>query len=436
MFSDNFSSLFDLLPIGSYRSSPSGKQLRANPALVRLNGYRSEAEMLAAVNDIATEWYCDPGRRSEFLRLLRAQGRVVDFVSEIFRHKTRERIWIREHAHQVCDSQGEVLYFEGTVEDITEEYQTRCDLQASESRFRAMTELSSDWYWELDTNLRFTRLDLGRYRTNPGVNQDVLGKTRQQLTHIEMTAAQTAQYQSLLAARQVFHDFEFPIRATDGQLVWHAISGEPMVNGSGDFVGFRGIGRDVTARRQSQELIRQMAFHDALTGLANRRLFMDRLQQALAGMARSGQCSILMFLDLDKFKALNDLQGHGVGDQLLQQVAQRLKACVRGVDTVARLGGDEFTILLEDAGVNTGFARLHAQAVADKVLHSIQTPFKLGDELAPLACQAGASLGVAILSDPSNSAELCLKLADAAMYRAKAAGRNQICFDTSDGAQD
>ena len=136
----DFSTLFELLPIGAYRSSPAGRQLRANAALVRLNGYADEAEMLAEVGDIGREWYVDAAQRAEFARRLERDGHVVDFVSEVYRHKTRERIWIRENAHVVRDADGEVLFFEGTVEDITAERATQRSLEMSERRFRAMTE--------------------------------------------------------------------------------------------------------------------------------------------------------------------------------------------------------------------------------------------------------------------------------------------------------
>ena len=107
---DDFSSLFDLLPIGAYRTTPDGRQLRANAALVRMNGYGSEPAMLDGVRDIAKEWYVLPHRRYEFMALMSSKGRVIDFVSEVYRHKTRERIWVREHAHAVYDGKGEILF--------------------------------------------------------------------------------------------------------------------------------------------------------------------------------------------------------------------------------------------------------------------------------------------------------------------------------------
>jgi PAS domain S-box-containing protein len=136
------STLFDLLPIGAYRSSVDGRQLRANRALVRLNGYASEGEMLAAVNDIGAEWYVDAGRRAQFMQAMHREGQVLNFVSEVHRHKTRQRIWIRESAHVVRGAGGQVLHYEGTVEDITQQRRIEEALRASERRFRAMTERS------------------------------------------------------------------------------------------------------------------------------------------------------------------------------------------------------------------------------------------------------------------------------------------------------
>lgn len=135
----DYSTLFSFLPIGAYRCSIKGQMVRVNPALVRLNGYDTEAELLGAVNDVALEWYVDPHRRIEFRRLLDRDGFVRGFVSEIRRHRTRERIWISEHAHNVCDADGKVLYYEGTVEDITAQVHAQDELRRSEEQLRLIT---------------------------------------------------------------------------------------------------------------------------------------------------------------------------------------------------------------------------------------------------------------------------------------------------------
>jgi PAS domain S-box-containing protein len=136
---DDFSGLFEFLPMGAFRTRPDGVMLRANPALVRLNGFTSEAEHLAAVTDIAGHWYVQPGRRAEQQALLEREGRVVAMESEVWRYKTRERIWVSENVHTVRDTEGRVVLYEGTVEEITERVQARAALERSEQELRAIT---------------------------------------------------------------------------------------------------------------------------------------------------------------------------------------------------------------------------------------------------------------------------------------------------------
>ncbi len=138
---DQFSTLFEFLPIGAYRTTPEGRQVRANPALVRMNGFADEAELIAMVSDISNDWYVLPGRREVFKTLIARDGRVTAFESEVFRYKTRERIWISENAHAVRDAQGQLLYYEGTVEDITERVRDREALRRSEQQLRQIVDL-------------------------------------------------------------------------------------------------------------------------------------------------------------------------------------------------------------------------------------------------------------------------------------------------------
>ena len=138
---DNFQSLFDFLPVGAYRSLPDGRMLRANPALVALNGCKSEAELIDMVRDIALEWYVDPARRADFMTLMARDGQVVGFESEIFRHRSRERIWVRENAHVLRDAEGRVLCYEGTVEEITDRVNEREALQRSQLQLEQVVRL-------------------------------------------------------------------------------------------------------------------------------------------------------------------------------------------------------------------------------------------------------------------------------------------------------
>ena len=181
---------------------------------------------------------------------------------------------------------------------------------------------------------------------------------------------------------------------------------------------------DVTALRRANAEIESLAFYDPLTGLPNRRLLLDRLGQASVLAQRSGQLGALLFLDLDHFKALNDTLGHEVGDELLQQVAQRLRACVRVADTVARLGGDEFVVMLNELSSSTEEAAQLAQRIGEKILHGLSQPYVLKGH----AHQSGCSIGATLFGGSLQTATELLKQADIAMYQVKARRGNGLCF--------
>ncbi len=184
------------------------------------------------------------------------------------------------------------------------------------------------------------------------------------------------------------------------------------------------ISRDITAGKSAAREIEQLAFFDPLTQLPNRRLLMDRLQQALAASARSGRLGALMFMDLDHFKTINDTLGHDVGDLLLQQVAIRLRACVREADTVARLGGDEFVVMLENLDMPAPNAAAQTELIGEKILVALNQTYLLDQH----SLVSTPSIGVTLFNGHAHSLDDLLKQADIAMYQAKTSGRNAIRF--------
>jgi diguanylate cyclase (GGDEF)-like protein/PAS domain S-box-containing protein len=181
---------------------------------------------------------------------------------------------------------------------------------------------------------------------------------------------------------------------------------------------------DITVRKQAEEEIKTLAFYDPLTQLPNRRLLLDRLHHAMAASSRSGQSCALLFIDLDNFKTLNDTRGHDVGDMLLQQVAQRLRGCLREGDTVSRIGGDEFVVILEGLPASPLDAASLAEQVGEEIRRELGQPYMLGGH----SHHSSPSIGAAMFSGHQFSSDELLKRGDLAMYEAKAAGRNTLRF--------
>jgi diguanylate cyclase (GGDEF)-like protein len=217
---------------------------------------------------------------------------------------------------------------------------------------------------------------------------------------------------------------ELELLDAQGQKVWVSFSGTPFLNDQGHFKGYRGVGRDISGRKQAEAKIERLAFYDVLTGLPNRRLLLDRLQQALAGTQREKSFGALIFIDLDNFKDLNDTQGHDMGDVLLRQVAERLVSNVRACDTVARLGGDEFVVMLLDLGNSRDLASDRVLRVGNKIKDHLNQVYMLGT----LEHHSTPSMGATIFEDRDHTVDELLKRADLAMYEAKGVGRNALRF--------
>jgi PAS domain S-box-containing protein len=263
-----YRSMFENASLGIYRSTPDGRQLRANPALVRFNGYASESELLAAVEDIATEWYVEPGRRDEFKRLIARDGRVAGFVSEVYRHRTRERVWISESAWAVTGPDGRLFCYEGIVEDITE----RHNAQARLAEAKAQAEAAEQGYRSIFENASF-----GIYRVLP---DGTPLRTNRALARINgfddvaahIAAVEAAQARSMgdyvapgradeflaaLTAAGEVRDFESEIvRRGNGERAWISENAWAVRDASGALVAIEGTVADITERRLAEARLR------------------------------------------------------------------------------------------------------------------------------------------------------------------------------------
>ena len=371
-------------------------QSRFHPQSLESEGERMQAILLKGLHASV--------RQSKYLRL---DGRAID-----------------------VETQAMPISFGGapavliSFQDISARKVIETTLRDSEDRFRILTQLSSDWYWEQDEQHRFVMLS-GAVAASTGLNTlDCIGKTHWELSAINLNAADWDRHRKTLDVYQEFRDFEIRWPDRNGRMHWSSISGAPMFTSAGVFRGYRGVGRDVTAQKLAADQIHRLAFYDPLTGLPNRRLLQEQLKKSIQLNSRHGMRGALLFIDLDNFKTLNDTLGHDMGDVLLQQVAERLGTCVRESDTVARLGGDEFVVVLDDLDGDALDAASHAEAIGKKILSVLNAPY----QLAGRAHRSSPSIGITLMGDVVQSVDDLLKQADLAMYQAKAAGRNTLRF--------
>lgn len=336
-----------------------------------------------------------------------------------------------EHSQEVASQEMAGLYGELRADRDSLEQRVRERTEAlrrSEGRLGSLLSLSADWIWEQDHTLRFTYVSEGIVGA-AGIRPEEISGRRRSLGggSFEAEPEALAYYEACIAARLPFRDFEFRMKRSDGQTRWIRVSGEPVFGDDGSFQGYRGVSRDITTTALAELRVQELARIDSLTGLPNRNMFLGELERAIARTQRHGLPFALCFIDLDRFKSINDTLGHAAGDQLLRVMAGRLRGVLRTTDLVARLGGDEFVVLLEGkAGAgDLGVA-------ANKMLAALAEPLTLG----VATVQLSGSIGISCHPADGDDAATLLRHAEAAMYLAKSRGKNNVQIYTAQLAEE
>ncbi|MGB7444487.1 MAG: EAL domain-containing protein [Coleofasciculaceae cyanobacterium] len=383
----------------------------ANPSFERMTGYSFEEVEGKNCRFLQA---CDRDQQAiTEIRTALAEARDCYAVLRNYR-QDGTLFWNELYIAPVHNAQGHLTHFIGIQNDITERKLAEEALRHSEERFRNLVEITSDWVWELDENAVYTY-------ASPQVSNllgyqpaEILGKTPFDLMPLEEANRLAEIFTYISEQPNPFECLEKTNTHKEGHLVIIESSGVPFFDQEGKFRGYHGIDRDITERKRMEEQLRYDALHDSLTGLPNRALFMKRLKLALKRTQQEKDFLFaVLFLDLDRFKVINDSVGHMLGDQLLKAIANRLNLCLYHKDTLARLGGDEFIILLNEIT-----SVQEATDFAEEINRQLTSPFSLnGHEVF-----STASIGIATNDLGYEQPEDLLRDADIAMYRAKERG--------------
>ena len=328
--------------------------------------------------------------------------------------------WVRQRGEVEFDAKGEPWRCVGTTQDISERM-----LAEEEMRIAATAFETQEGMVITDAEGRILRVNQAFTLMTGYAIDDVSGRTPRILKSGRHDSPfYTAMWEAIDSTGSWKGEIWNRRKCGEVYPQWLTITAVKSTDGV--VTHYVGTLTDITLRKAAEDEIRNLAFYDPLTHLPNRRLLLDRLQQALAACTRSGHQGALMFMDLDNFKGLNDSRGHDQGDLFLQQVGQRLTTCIREGDTVSRFGGDEFVVMLANLSTTTTETALQAETVARKILALVAQPYELGDQ----PYRGTVSIGITLFDGHQSTLSELLKQADKAMYEAKTRGRNRFCFYT------
>lgn len=323
--------------------------------------------------------------------------------------KNGHTIWVEAYDTPFREADGTIVWT-GYGNDITQRKNYEAALNESEAKFRAFVENANDIIYSLSLDGLLTYVSPNWTEILGHPISDVIGHHFKQFVHPDDVPACHRLLQQIRHSRQKHGGIEYRIKHFNGHWCWHRSNTAPLLDHNGEVDSFTGIARDITEHKLMMQHMLHMAHHDTLTGLPNRASFTEHLNQAIVLSEREKQALAVLFLDLDKFKPVNDQHGHAIGDLLLQQVANRIRQCLRGADIVGRIGGDEFVILLQNI-----HHIANAQQTAEKICECLSLPYEVDGKILHI----GVSIGIALYPLHGSNAMQLVRYADGAMYEAK-----------------
>ncbi|MBC7984536.1 MAG: PAS domain S-box protein [Candidatus Obscuribacterales bacterium] len=387
-----------------------------NAAAERLFGY-SAAEAIGK----SISMLIPPIQRAEEQQILAtiARGTSIDHIETIRVRKDGSSINVSIAISPLFDKQNNVIGASKIARDITQQKQAEARLKHYEALVRYSNDaIVSKTLDGVVTSWNPAAERLFGYRADEVINQPLLAIVPPDLIDEEKLVL------ARLDRGEIINHIETVRIHKDGRRVDISMTISPIIDEFGKVIGASNISRDISVRKLEEAIVTDMAYHDPLTDLANRRLLTDRLARTMFAEERTKRHGALIYIDLDNFKQVNDTAGHDIGDQLLVGVARKIESVVRQNDTVSRLGGDEFAILLDGLSDVGETAAAEAQIVAAKILETLRTSYQIKH----MTFDCSPSIGVALFRGREISVTEVLKRADQAMYQAKLSGKNRVRF--------
>jgi len=410
--------LYNHAPCGYHTLDENGVITRMNQTELSWLGYNNED----VIGKMKISEMLTPGSKRQFydeFEKLRIYGSVKDVEIGMIR-KNGTVFTVLLNAVAVKDAQGNFLKIRSTVFDISERKRIEQELRVSEARFHNAMDTAPIGMAIIDLSGKYVEVNQSLCQILGYSKEELLNMTFQQITHPDDVAIDVANSQKLIEGKIPLNQIEKRYVRKNGEIIWVQLTASILRDSlSNEPLYFITQVEDITDRKLTEERIRHLAYHDSLTNLPNRRLLLDRMHHAMDFAKRHQNIMALMFLDLDRFKNVNDTLGHDVGDELLKAVAARLNTALRSIDTIARVSGDEFVIILNELTTQN-----EASLIADKIIESMNHRFLIhGHEL-----HVGCSIGITLYPNDALEVSDLMKKADLAMYAAKESGRNQYRF--------